>query len=156
MARAPDPEHRARPEGPGCTCGRLRRLTRRVTAVYDRALAPCGLRITQFSLMSNLFRLKAPTLAQLAGTMDMERTTLLRNLRPLVAAGWVRAEQHANTRQREVSLTPAGRAKWSAAKPLWRVAQDAVNSALGDSEVARLHRRVDHYLSRLPSPNSAD
>jgi DNA-binding MarR family transcriptional regulator len=156
MPRAPDPEHRTRPESPGCTCGRLRRLTRRVTAVYDRALAPCGLRITQFSLMSNLCRLKAPTLAQLAETMDMERTTLLRNLRPLVAAGWVRAGQHANTRQREVSLTPAGRAKWSAAKPLWRVAQNAVNSALGDSEVARLHRRVDHYLSRLPSPNSGD
>ena len=156
MTRAPDPEHRARPDDPGCTCGRLRRLTRRVTAVYDRALAPCGLRITQFSLMSNLSRLRAPTLAQLAETMDMERTTLLRNLRPLVAARWVRVEQHANTRQREVSLTPAGRAKWSAAKPLWRVAQNAVNSALGDSEVARLHRRVDHYLSRLHGPNSGD
>jgi len=153
MPRTPDPEHLPRPEVSGCTCGRLRQLTRRLTAVYDRALAPCGLRITQFSLMSNLLRLQAPTLSRLAEAMDMERTTLLRNLRPLVAAGWIRVEPHANTRQREVSLTPAGRAKWSAAKPLWRLAQNAVNAALGDSEVAGLHRRVDRYLSQLHSPD---
>ena len=87
MPRTSRSEHRARPEVPACTCGRLRRLTRRLTAVYDRALAPCGLRVTQFSLMSNLLSLHAPTLSLLAEAMDMERTTLLRNLRPLAAAG---------------------------------------------------------------------
>jgi DNA-binding MarR family transcriptional regulator len=147
------PDHRARPEIPGCTCGRLRRLTRRITALYDHALARCGLRVTQFSLMSNLLTLREPTLAVLAKAMDMERTTLLRNLRPLVAAGWVRVQVRPNTRRREVSLTPAGRGKWAQAKPLWRQAQNAINSALGDSEVARLHQRVDRYLAQLPGTN---
>jgi len=156
MPRTSRSEHRARPEVPACTCGRLRRLTRRLTAVYDRALAPCGLRLTQFSLMSNLLSLHAPTLSLLAEAMDMERTTLLRNLRPLAAAGWIRVESRANTRRREVSLTPAGRAKWAAARPRWRVAQDAVNATLGDSEVVRLHRRVDRYLAKLRSPDMGE
>ena len=139
---------------PACTCGQLRRLTRRITGIYDHALAPCGLRVTQFSLLSNLMKLPACSLAELAQAMDMERTTLIRNLRPLAAAGWVRTQTRANTRQREVSLTPAGRAKWSVARPLWRSAQDAVNSTLGSSEVTRLHRRMARYLSLLRGPNS--
>lgn len=135
-----------------CTCGRLRRLTRRLTAVYDRALAPCGLRVTQFSLLSNLVTLGEAPLAMLAESMDMERTTLLRNLRPLIASGWVRVEARAQSRRSAVKLTPAGRAKWSEAKPFWRLAQNTVNSVLGRSEVDRLHRRVDRYLSQLRTP----
>jgi DNA-binding MarR family transcriptional regulator len=145
MRQVPDP----RPNEVACTCGRLRRLTRRITAVYDHTLAPCGLRITQFSVLSSLLRLQTPTLAELSDSMDMERTTLLRNLRPLVAAGWVRVESRANSRQLQASLTPAGRAKYSEARPLWRLAQNAVSSALGETEVVRLNRRVDRYLSQL-------
>jgi DNA-binding MarR family transcriptional regulator len=156
VSRSSNPKRPAQPPVRGCTCGRLRRLTRRITAVYDRALAPCGLRVTQFSLMSNLLSLPAPTLSELAETMDMERTTLLRNLHPLVAAGWIRVEPSAHSRKREVHLTPAGRAKWVEAKPFWRVAQNTVNSALGESEVARLHRRVDQYLSQLRSPEARE
>src|SRR6267154_6589406 len=124
----------------GCTCNRLRRLTRRVSAVYDHALAPCGLRGTQFSLLSNLLALRAPTLSVLAEAMDMERTTLTRNLRPLIAAGWVAVQPGPNARKREARLTPAGRGKWSRAKPFWRSGQNKVNALLGEVEVARLHR----------------
>ena len=156
MPRFPHAERQVQPPVYGCTCGRLRRLTRRITAVYDHALAPCGLRVTQFSLMSSLLKLQAPTLAELAETMDMERTTLLRNLRPLVAAGWVRVEARPHSRRREVRLTPAGHAKWVRAKRFWRLAQNAVNSTLGESEVARLHQRVDRYLSQLRSPEQRE
>jgi len=140
----------------GCTCNRLRRLTRRVSAVYDHALAPCGLRGTQFSLLSNLLALRAPTLSVLAEAMDMERTTLTRNLRPLIAAGWVALRPGANARNREARLTPAGRAKCAQARPHWRRAQSALNSTLGGTEVARLHQLVDRYLPLLRSPAHLD
>jgi len=156
MLGSPDPDRQVQPQIQGCTCGRLRRLTRKITAIYDRALAPCGLRVTQFSLMSSLSKLQAPTLAELAESMDMERTTLLRNLRPLVAAGWVRVEARAHSRRQEARLTPAGHAKWAQARRFWRVAQNAVNSTLGESEVERLHRRVDRYLSQLRSPEERE
>src|SRR6267154_6084150 len=134
----PDPVQRPRVQG--CTCNRLRRLTRRLTAVYDHALAPCGLRVTQFSLLSNLVALQAPALSVLAEAMDMDRTTLTRNLRPLIAAGWITVQPGPNARKREARLTPAGRAKWSRAKPFWRSGQNKVNALLGEVEVARLHR----------------
>jgi DNA-binding MarR family transcriptional regulator len=156
---SPSPSRRLRdapPQVQGCTCNRLRRLTRRVTAVYDHALAPCGLRGTQFSLLSNLLALQAPTLSVLAEAMDMERTTLTRNLRPLIAAGWVSLRPGHNPRNREARMTSAGRAKWVQAKPHWRRAQSALNSALGEAEVARLHRLVDRYLPRLRSPVRSD
>jgi len=152
MSRAlarPDP---ARPEVRGCTCNRLRRLTRRVTALYDHALAPCGLRVTQFSLLSNLLVLQTPALSVLAEAMDMERTTLTRNLRPLITAGWVTVQPGASARRREARLTPIGRAKWEQGKSLWRLGQNALNASLGEAEVARLHQMVDQCLPLLRNP----
>ena len=156
MSSAPRRPRNAPPQVQGCTCNRLRRLTRRVTAVYDHALAACGLRGTQFSLLSNLLVLQTPTLSVLAEAMDMERTTLTRNLRPLIAAGWVALQPGRNARNREARMTPAGRAKLAQDKPHWRRAQSTLNSALGDAEVVRLHRLVDRYLPLLRGPVHSD
>ncbi len=60
-----------------------------MTAVYDHALAAVGLRVTQFSLLGHLRGLAGLAMTDLAGRLDMDRTTLTRNLAPLIAAGWV-------------------------------------------------------------------
>ncbi len=73
-----------------CTCAAVRRLARRITHVYDRHLAELGLRITQYSLLSNVRARPGLPMGDLAQRMGMDRSTLTRNLRPLVAAGWVR------------------------------------------------------------------
>src|SRR4029453_4442234 len=96
----------------GCTCARLRRLNRRMTAVYDRALAPLGLRVTQYSLLSSLRRARRMTLTELATLLDMDRTTLTRNPKPLGDAGWVDVHTDAiDTRARRAQLTAAGAAR---------------------------------------------
>src|SRR4029453_11492813 len=93
----------------GCTCARLRRLNRRVTAVYDRALAPLGLRVTQYSLLASLRPAPALTLTELAALLDMDRTTLTRNLKPLSEGGWVELHTYAaDSRARRVRLTGEG------------------------------------------------
>ena len=141
----------------GCTCALLRRLNRRLTAVYDRALAPLGLRVTQYSLLSTLRRTPQPTLTELAALLDMDRTTLTRNLRPLVEAGWVRMRQSGqDARARSAALTPAGRDLLEAARPLWRRAQDEINATIGRSEVARLHALADAALPRLRPADDGD
>ena len=71
----------------GCTCFKLRRLTRRVTAVYDRALAAAGIRVTQYSVLGHVRRLKGASISELADALDMDRTTLTRNLKPLLDSG---------------------------------------------------------------------
>ena len=131
----------------GCTCSKLRSLTRRVTAVYDRALAVVDMRVTQYSLLSHLRRLRGASMSELADALDMDRTTLTRNLKPLIDAGWVEilaCEQDA--RRRTVHITPAGDAQFQAARSHWRRAQAEVNAVIGAGELTALHALIDRYL----------
>lgn len=137
----------------GCTCSLLRRLTRRVTAVYDRALAETGLRVTQYSLLSHLRARRdegGVPIAQLADALDMDRTTLTRNLKPLVAAGWVDVGcSAADGRQRLVCITADGIAQLEFARPYWRRAQNEVTAALGPDVTAQLHGQITEWLPRF-------
>lgn len=134
----------------GCSCFRIRRLARRVTQLYDRVLAPSGLRVTQFSLLSHLLKHGALGMGPLAHALDMDRTTLTRNLKPLVDAGLVALATSAHdARQREIRLTKAGQKRFDEAKALWRRAQDEFNRTLGDAQVASLHHLVDGLMTTL-------
>lgn len=138
----------------GCTCFRVRRLARRVTQLYDRVLAPSGIRVTQFSLLSVLARNGANpgaiAVGPLAVALDMDRTTLTRNLKPLIDAGLVSlAPGKTDARRREAKLTRTGRSRYQDAKKLWRCAQDEMNRTLGISQVASLHRLFDGLLETL-------
>jgi DNA-binding MarR family transcriptional regulator len=131
----------------GCTCARLRRLTRRMTALYDRELAPTGLRLTQYSLLATLRREGKDVgvaVSDLAAAMDMDRTTLTRNLRPLLDQGLVelRADP-ADARVRRALITADGQAAFLNAVPHWRTAQDFVNRTLGEDHVGALHEWLD-------------
>lgn len=131
----------------GCTCARLRRLTRRMTALYDRELAPTGLRLTQYSLLATLRREAREggvPVTDLASAMDMDRTTLTRNLRPLLEQGLVQlGTDPEDARVRRALITAKGHAAFVDAMPFWRVAQDFVNRTLGEDNVAALHDWMD-------------
>jgi DNA-binding MarR family transcriptional regulator len=133
----------------GCTCFRLRKLTRRVTQHYDAHLAEAGLRITQFSVLSMLEHAESLSVSELAERLEMDRTTLSRNLGPLQAAGWVETGARRDARRRALRLTASGRETWARAKPLWRRAQDELNQALGLEQVAGLHGLLDDSLARF-------
>src|SRR2546422_6098131 len=107
-----------------CTCFRLRSLTRRVTRLYDQALAPSGLTVTQYSLLARALRQgAAPTLSELAQQLFTDRTTLTRNLKPLANAGLVKVGDGADARSKAVLVTAKGRGAPRAALPLWRGAR---------------------------------
>jgi DNA-binding MarR family transcriptional regulator len=128
----------------GCTCFKLRRLTRRVTAVYDRTLSAAGIRVTQYSLLTHLRGLRGVPMTQLAEKLDMDRTTLTRNLKPLLEAGWVGVQPSAeDARIRLVHITPTGEAQWQTARTYWRRAQDEVNVTIGPANLAGLHLLLD-------------
>lgn len=131
-----------------CTCARLRKLSRRVTREYDVHLARAGVKTTQYSLLTNAAR-SPRTLTDLAAEMGMDRTTLTRNLHPLIAKGWVRLAVGDDPRSRIVELTPAGQATRKAAAAQWKKAQDKLQAALGEKFVLDLHAAVDAALSRL-------
>jgi DNA-binding MarR family transcriptional regulator len=134
----------------GCTCFKLRSLSRRITQLYDQAMAPCGLKVTQYSLLAHARRRDGalpPSVSALADAMFTERTTLTRNLRPLVEAGYLRIENGGDARTRAVRVTAAGEAAFQAARPLWRGAQARVNALVGAERLGALHGLIEELLS---------
>ena len=114
-----------------CICANLRRATRAVTKLYDEALKPAGLKVTQFGLLGSIMALGSPTLSELAEAMVVDRTTLTRNLEILEARGLVLSEEGADRRERRLRLTQEGGAAISAAYPLWQAAQERVTELAG-------------------------
>ncbi|HEY0782225.1 MAG TPA: MarR family winged helix-turn-helix transcriptional regulator [Thermoanaerobaculia bacterium] len=115
-----------------CTCFRLRRAARAVTQHFDAALAPSGLRVTQLAVLVGVSVRGPIPLSELADDLGMDRTTLTRNLKPLLAADLLAVASGPDRRYREVDLTSAGKRALSGAVPLWRQAQRAVVSSLGE------------------------
>jgi DNA-binding MarR family transcriptional regulator len=139
----------------GCTHFRLRQLVRRVSQLYDSELGRAGLKTTQYSLLSSVQHLGPIRPGDLASAMTMDASTLTRNLKPMVAAGWLALSAGEDGRSRLVSITPAGRSKRTEAQRRWKVAQRRLNRQLGVDAVARLHALVDDSLERLARSDAA-
>ena len=133
----------------GCTNFKLRQLVRRVSQHYDAEVGKAGLKTTQYSLLSHVLRLGPIRPGDLAAAMTMDASTLTRNLKPLVAAGWLELAPGEDGRSRSVRITPAGRDKRAEAQRHWKAAQLQLNQLLGIDAVAALHTLVDQSLERL-------
>jgi len=144
----------ARPRG--CTNFKLRQLMRRVTQHYDHEVAAAGLKTTQYSLLSHVLKLGPLRPGELARAMTMDASTLTRNLKPLIAAGWVELAEGDDGRSRTVRITAAGRDKRAEAQRRWRVAQERINQALGVERVMALHALIDESLQSLESLAGAE
>jgi DNA-binding MarR family transcriptional regulator len=114
-----------------CACANLRKAARVVTQLFDGVLAPSGLKATQFTLLITSRLMGETPAGELAGTMAMDRTTLSRNLKPLVREGLLEVQPGEDGRTRLVRVTPEGERALADAYPLWQRAQEAVVTALG-------------------------
>ena len=133
----------------GCTNFKLRQLLRRVSLVYDRAMAECDLKITQYSLLTHVDKLGPITQADLARAMGMDSSTLSRNLRPLESAGWVAVHAGDDARSHALSLTASGRKKRTQAQTLWKQAQLQLNDRVGVDDVIAMHTLIDRMTDAL-------
>jgi DNA-binding MarR family transcriptional regulator len=131
---------------PLCNCLSLRQATRRVTQLYDLALAPLELRATQYSLLRAIEQLGPIALNPLAAAMVMDRATLGHNVRPLEARGLVRLAVGKDRRSREVSITGAGHGAIVEGQKLWGRAQRAFEDEIGD-EAATTLRSMLHRVA---------
>lgn len=134
-----------------CTCGRLRMAARRVSRIYDRHLAPTGLGIAQYGLLATIASHDGASVTALASALEMERTTLTRNLQPLEREGLLRVDAGADQRTRAVRITDAGRAILKQARPLWLEAQKSIRANLGDADLEALHEALRTMLQKVPN-----
>ena len=135
-----------------CTCSRLRRATRAVTQLYDDALEPVGLRVTQLSLLRTLQRQGTLRIGDLAARNLLDRTALSRNLDPLAEKKLVAIVPGRDARTREVTLTRQGTAAIAAAAPHWERAQREVARHVGRDRLDGMYEVLRDIEALHPAP----
>jgi DNA-binding MarR family transcriptional regulator len=139
-----DAEQGAR-EGSQCNCTALRKASRRVSQLYDMALAPSGLKTTQRAILSQIGRSEPTTVGALAEALVMDSGALAHTLKPLERDGFVDVDvDPADRRNRLITLTQRGRAKLAESEALWAKAQHGFEAGVGraDSEALRQALRL--------------
>jgi len=122
-----------------CNCGALRQAARRVTKLYDDALAPVGLGVNQLSILARLNLVGSSTIQDLARLLVMDRSTLGHLFRPLEKRGLVTLEvSKRDRRSRNIVLTQAGKAAVAKARPRWAAAQRRFESTFGQDAALEL------------------
>ena len=131
-----------------CNCTSLRKATRRVSQLYDLALEPCGLRITQRAILNHIARSGTPPLGELAEALVMDRGALTHNLKPLQRDGLVEINVDPDDRRnRLIALTAAGRKKLAESEALWKRAQQGFEAAFGAPKSASLRKALEYLVS---------
>jgi DNA-binding MarR family transcriptional regulator len=132
-----------------CTCFRVRGAARRVTQIYSKHLASTGLKISQFSLLGFVTAQGPVSIGRLSDLLATDRTTLTRNLGPLLKDGLIERAHSGDKRRHELVATPAGRALFKRALPLWAAAEQEVRDAMGAKLTADLHDAIERSMEKL-------
>lgn len=132
-------------------CFALRQASRHISKLYERHLSEAGITPTQFSILRTLGRCPNLTMAELAKAMVMDRTTLVRALKPLLRRALVVTppEEQSNRRLRVV-LTANGSAKLDAAAAHWAAAQASFEDSFGQQQASHLRSELFRMTSDLP------
>jgi DNA-binding MarR family transcriptional regulator len=133
---------KAREAASTCACFKLRKASRAVTQYYDAALEPCGLKVTQFSLLIALTLAGPAPIGVLAEELVMDRTTLTRNVEVLVRDGLAEVVQGKDKRTKLLQSTDKGRTVLTKAMPLWEDAQNSIVTRLGKQNWKELSQKL--------------
>ncbi|MDO4943494.1 MAG: MarR family winged helix-turn-helix transcriptional regulator [Lachnospiraceae bacterium] len=121
-----------------CYCVNLRRAANIMTEIYDKHLEAADITLPQYCLLSNLRKMDGCSVSDLANGVGLERTTLVRTLKPLTARGLISDISEPGTRRRKLHLTEEGLKIVAKAKPLWVEAQNEIEQRIGKENAAVL------------------
>jgi DNA-binding MarR family transcriptional regulator len=135
-------------ETPECACLTLRGTARAVTQMYDETLKPSDLKATQFSVLAAVAVEGPASMTAISKALVMDRTTLTRNLKPLMERGLVKEGVGAkDRRQRQIVITRAGNAALSKALPLWKKAHSQIVDGIGHARWQGMTRLLDEAIT---------
>lgn len=133
-----------------CLCANVRRASRVLSQIYDAAMRPLGLRMTQFTILQTL-SLTGPKLqGELAEFLALDSTTFTRAVQQLRRRGWVRTVKGKDRRERCVALSKNGEAELARAQPAWDAVQKQVSSLIGEGRRRRLIQ-LSTTVANLPA-----
>jgi DNA-binding MarR family transcriptional regulator len=135
-------------DGSQCNCTTLRKASRRISQLYDTALAPSGLKTTQRAILAQIGRSQPTTVGALAEALVMDSGALAHTLKPLERDGFVEVMIDPDDRRnRLIALTPTGRAKLAETDALWAKAQRGFELAFGGTESEALREALQFLVS---------
>src|SRR3954451_17436731 len=136
-----------------CLAVRLRTLNRSLTALYDEALRPHGLRVGQLNLLVAVARLGTARPGELCRILRMDKSTLSRDVEVMRRNGWLEVGDSADARARPLRLSAQGHALLEAVVPAWRQAQEEARALIGGEAAAALGQVVDRLWEEgAPGP----
>ena len=138
MKQVSDPDTVDYMAAAGCFCLASRQAARKITRLYDSHMQESGVRVTQFTILSQLMLRGEMPIGKLAGILGMERTTLTRNLASLELQKWISMKAGEDPRARMISITAQGRSVVRRSFPFWSKAQAHIGKLLGADGQAAL------------------
>jgi DNA-binding MarR family transcriptional regulator len=126
-----------------CMCASFRRSARALTQLYDEALRPLDLRVTQFTILQALARAGEVTQGQLGEILVMDSTSLTRTLKIMAGHGWIAERRGEDRRERRLRLSKAGAAQLKRALPVWEEAQVRLRGQIGEAAWSQLMRSAN-------------
>jgi DNA-binding MarR family transcriptional regulator len=134
-----------------CNVTALRKASRRLSQIYDVALAPHGLRSTQRAILAHVARANSPTMSALAAALVLDRTALNHNLKPLLRDGFLRLKVDVvDARGRRVELTDRGQQVLEASRDNWLAAQQQFEEMFGETQAAALRSALETIAAMKP------
>ena len=133
-----------------CACLNLRRAAKAITTYYDNYLQPVGISAPQMVLLRHVNFYTSVTMTDLAKAMRIDRTTLNRNLKPLIARGFLEIARGEDSRTREIHLLEVGKHMLQEALLLWGQAQQDIRDYLGVEDTEKLTELVAKIEALVP------
>jgi DNA-binding MarR family transcriptional regulator len=130
-----------------CVAVRLRRLNRVITNLYDDALRPLGLKVSQMNILVVAARLGVAPPSQVCRILQMDLSTLSRNLERMRARGWIETVPERDARLHPFRLTDEGRELIQQAYPAWQEAQRKASALIGEEGLTLLAGAVGNLAS---------
>ena len=132
-----------------CLAVRVRMLNRTITAIYDAALRPLGLTTGQLNILVVIARRGPMSPGEVARRLNMEKSTVSRNLERMRGHGWLAVSAAESGRKQQLTLTRQGKALLEKSVPAWEEAQTQARAVLGRGGAESIHRVGNAVWSRL-------
>jgi DNA-binding MarR family transcriptional regulator len=131
-----------------CIGLRVRMLNRLVTNLYDEGLRPFGLKVSQVNILVATWKLGTARPAEMCKALQMDVSTLSRNVDRMKARGWLETMPDPDGRAQPFKLTAQGRDVLEKILPVWREIQDKAITLLGAETLDWLNRSVRQLSSQ--------
>ena len=132
-----------------CKCIRLRKASNNLTKIYDSALINVNLKITQFSTLKNIQKLDKTNIKDLSSELELDRTTVLRNIEKLIKIDLVSYKYENDNKNKIIQLTTIGKNKLKEAIIIWEETQHKYIKALGKKN----YKEIETVISKISKIN---